>query len=1127
MRFRVLRMLVAVTLVMAPVATPQNSGPPLLLRRPAVSRTLVAFTYGGDLWTVLRTGGVARRLTAGVGMATDPAFSPDGSLIAFTGTYDGNADVYVVPAEGGVPRRLTYHPGPDEVVGWTPDGERVLFRSARSSYSRFSRLYTVARDGGPASEVALPRGYAGAFSADGKRLAYMPSDPANEIWKRYRGGQASEIWLATLTDAAIERIPREGSNDASPMWLGNSIYFLSDRNGPTTLYKYDLQSKQVTQVVHGHGSDIKSASAGGDVIVYEQLGSLFLFDPVGGRSTAIPITMAGDLPRVRPHYVSVADRIAAANLSPTGARAVFEARGEILTVPADKGDVRNLTNTPAVMERDPAWSPDGRWVAFFSDVSGEYTLNIAPQSGIGASLRSIGLGDAPSFYYSPVWSPDSKKISYLDKRLQLWYADLASGRSVKVDADSYETPRRGLDAAWSPDSRWLAYPKMLPNHLRAVFLYSLETGQKTQVTDGLSDARYPVFDRGGEYLYFAASTNSGPTVGWIDMTSYDHPVTRSLYLVVLRNDKPSPLAPLSDEEKIDSALTAAAKADTGRKTAEGVVASDTSSAKKKSAATTPIRVDLANIDQRIVALPLGERRWSGLASGVSGTILLLETVDKLPDSAQDNAATRQALYKWDLASRKLVKLVDGIAGMSPNGDVSDRTQSSFRLSANGQRFLYKAQGQWTIAPTDGSAKPGDGALKVGEIQVAVDPRAEWQQMYHETWRIERDFFYDPHFHGLDLAAAEKKYAPYLAAVASHDDLRYLLSEALGDLTVGHLFIFGGGDDEGRHPPPTGLLGADYAVENGRYRVARIYTGENWNPALRAPLTQPGVNVSVGDYVLSVNGTDVRATEDIYKYFEATAGRSVVLKVGRDPSGAGAREVTVVPVASERPLRNFAWIEENRRTVDRLSKGKLGYVYLPNTADDGYTSFNRYYLAQTTKQGVVLDERFNGGGSVADYMIEVMHRQPLFGMTSREGADIMSPSGAIFGPKVMITNEYAGSGGDALPFMFHETKLGPLVGRRTWGGLVGIYGYPVLMDGMTVTAPRIALYTLRGQWEIENHGVAPDVVVDLEPGAWRAGHDSQLEKAVAIAMDSLGKQPPVAVKRPPYPNYHPSEGVANR
>lgn len=1093
---------------------------PLLLQRPTVSRTLVAFSYGGDIWTVARAGGSATRLTAGEGNATDPMFSPDGGLIAFTGDYDGNADVYVVAASGGVPRRLTYHPARDEVVGWTPDGASILFRSGRTSFSRYSRLFTVSKDGGPATEVDLPRSYAGSFSPDGKRLAYMPSDPANEIWKRYRGGEASEIWLTSLADGAIERVPRDGSNDASPMWVGGAVYFLSDRNGATTLFKYDAQSKQVTQVVENHGLDIKSASAGPDVIVYEQFGALHLFDPATQRSTPIAVTISADLPRVRPHFVSAGDRIADANLSPTGARAVFEARGEIITVPADKGDARNLTNTPAVMERAPAWSPDGRSVAYLSDASGEYTLHIVPQSG--GVARSIALGDAPSFYYSPQWSPDSKKISYLDKRLQLWYLDVASGKSVKIDADTYEAPWRALDPSWSPDSRWIAYSKILPNHFRAIFVYSLESAKAAQVTDGLSDAQYPVFDRGGEYLYFAASTNAGPSVGWIDMSSFDHPVTRSLYLVVLRNDRPSPLSPLSDEEKADTSGGAPVKHDSTKKSPP--VAGD--SAKHTGAAAVPVRIDLAHIDQRIIALPTGNRNWSGLAAGAPGTVFFLETVPRLPDSAQDNSSNRQSVYKWELATRKLVKVVEGVSGFGPDGNADgDRAPSTFRLSQNGQRMLYRAQGQWTIAATDGSAKPGDGVLKLGGIQLAVDPRAEWQQMYHEAWRIERDFFYDPHHHGLDLDAAERKYQPYLAGVASHNDLRYLLTEAMGELTVGHLFIAGGGDDEGRHPPPTGLLGADYAVDHGRYRITRIYTGESWNPALRAPLSAPGVNVVAGDYLLAVNGVDVRATEDIYEYFEGTAGKSVVIRVSTDPSGAGAREVTVQPIPNERGLRNFAWIEDNRRTVDRLSGGKLGYAYIPNTGGDGYEYFNRYFLAQTAKQGIIIDERFNSGGAIADYMIEVMQRQPLFKMMTRDGEDITSPTGAIYGPKVMLINEYAGSGGDALPFMFHETKIGPLVGRRTWGGLVGIYGYPPLMDGMGITAPRVAIYTMRSQWEIENHGVAPDVVQDLDPAAWRAGHDSQLEKAVGIALDSLAKHPPTVVKRPAFPNYHTGDGVA--
>jgi tricorn protease len=1082
----------------------QSSAAPLLLRSPTVSKTRVAFSYGGDIWTVPRVGGPAHRLTAGGGEATNPVFSPDGALIAFSATYDGNTDVYVVNADGGESTRLTYHPAPDIVVGWSPDGARVLFRSTRSSFSRFSRLYTVSKDGGPATEVALPRGYTGSFSPDGARLAYVPNDPANEIWKRYRGGETSEIWLATVSDASIERIPRENSNDNYPMWVGSTVYFLSDRNGPTTLFAYDTREKSVTQVVTNTGLDIKSASAGPDVLVYEQFGALYLFDPSSKTSTRIPVTVASDLSAVRPHYVPVAQSIATANLSPTGARAVFEARGEIVTVPAAKGDVRNITNTPGVMERDPVWSPDGRSIAYFSDASGEYTLHIAPQNGVGTP-KIIALGDAPSFYYAPRWSPDGKKISYTDKRLQLWVLDVASGKSIKVDADPYEAPWRAIDPAWSPDSRWIAYTRSLPNHLHAVFLYSIESGTSTRVTDAMVDARFPTFDRGGEYLYFAGSTNAGASAGWLDMSSYDRPLTRALYLVVLRNDRPSPLTPLSDDEKVDSAK----KVDTVKKT-------DTAS---------KVRIDLTGIDQRVLALPLGDHRWSGLVAGPAGTIFALETIDRPAASADENPGSRQTLQKWDVATRKLVKVTEGIMGMTQGGDVDEHTPTSFRLSQNGLKMLYKVDGQWSIVPSDGSGKPGEGVLNLSDAQVAVDPRAEWAEMYHEAWRIERDFFYDPHYHGLDLKSAEAKYAAYVPGLGNRDGLRYLLTEAFGELTVGHLFISSGGDVPAAHPPQTGLLGADYAVDRGRYRFERIYSGENWNPSLKAPLTQPGVNVAVGEYLLAVNGVDVRASDDIYKYFGGTAGKTVILRVGRDPAGAGARDVSVVPVPGEQGLRNLAWIEDNRRTVERLSGGKLAYVYLPNTSRGGYDSFNRYYFAQTNKAGVVLDERFNGGGSIADYMIEVMKRQPMFHEMTRDATDFVSPVGAIYGPKVMITNEYAGSGGDALPFMFHEAKVGPLVGKRTWGGLVGIYDYPLLMDGMSVTAPRVALYTQRGEFEIENHGVAPDVVVELDPAAWRAGHDTQLERAVTIALDSLGKAPPTVVARPSYPNYHRTGGAA--
>ncbi len=1104
--------LVLFLLLSTMVGAAAQASKPLLLQKPTVSRTEIAFVYAGDLWTVSRQGGDAKRLTTGVGIETNPIFSPDGTMIAFTGEYDGNFDVYVVAAEGGVPRRLTYHPGADVLQGWTPDGKALLFRSGRNSYSRFNRLFTMPLEGGLETELPLPMAEEGNYSPDGSRLAYVPIGRAFTIWKRYRGGQTTPIWIANLSDSSVEKVPRDNSNDFNPMWVGNQVYFLSDRNGSTTLFSYTPGAKKVTQVVSNDGLDIKSASAGPGAIVYEQFGSIHLFDLDANREKAVDIHVAGDLPSVRPRFEKVTSRINSAALSPTGARAVFEARGEILTVPAEKGDVRDLTNTPGVYERDPSWSPDGKWLAYFSDESGEYQLHLRPQSGMG-EVRKINLGSSPSFYYAPVWSPDSKKIAFADKRLNLWYVDLAGGAPVRIDANTFDTPQRSFEHVWSPDSRWVAYSKQLKNHLSAIFVYSLDTKTTNQITDGMSDARYAAFDKSGKYLFFTASTNAGPSSGWLDMSSFNHPVTRSIYVVVLRKDLPSPLAPESDEEKVapeppeppsDKKSGEEATANPAGQTPAPVTGTPgppngAAPAKPKAKDTVEAtKIDFDNISQRVLALPIPARNYAALGAGKAGTIFILES----PIVAAAGGAGL-TLHKFDLDKRKADKVLDGVAFVD--------------ISQNGEKMLYRQGETWFIVGTAQPPKPGEGAIRLDQMEVQVDPRAEWRQMYREVWRIERDFFYDPNHHGLDLKAAEAKYAPYLEQIASRADLNYLFSEMLGELTVGHLFV-GGGDNPEARRVRGGLLGADFKIENGRYRFARIYNGENWNPQLRAPLTQPGVNVSAGEYLLAVNGREVRSTDNVYSFFEGTAGKSVLLKVGADPSGAGAREVIVVPVETEIGLRNLAWIEDNRRKVDQLSNGRLAYVYLPDTGGGGYTNFNRYYFAQINKEGAVIDERFNSGGTAADYIIDYMRRPLMNYWATREGESFTTPVGSIFGPKVMIVNEYAGSGGDAMPWYFRKANVGQLVGKRTWGGLVGIYDAPQLIDGGFVTSPRVAFFNPNGEWEVENHGVAPDIEVEFEPQAWRAGHDPQLERAVAVALDALQKNPLPQPHMPAYPNY---------
>ncbi|MGH9673628.1 MAG: S41 family peptidase, partial [Bryobacteraceae bacterium] len=881
-----------------------------------------------------------------------------------------------------------------------------------------------------------------------------------------------------------------------PLWIGEKVYFLSDRNGSVTLFSYDTRSRRVKQEFENKGLDLKSASAGPDAIVLEQFGSLHVFDVKSGKAKPISVRLSGDLPEMREKLANVSTRLRNAHISPTGARALFMARGEILTVPAEKGDARNLTNSPAVMDRDPAWSPDGRTIAWFSDESGEYELHLKSHDGTGET-RKIKLGDKAGFYFSPRWSPDSTKIAYVNNHQTIWYIDLQDSKPVRIDKDPYWTFGDGYGPAWSPDSKWLAYARRLRNYMGAVFLYSLANSTATQLTDGMSDARHPVFDKEGKYLYFTASTDSGPSLQ-PDIHSFSRQATRSIYLAVLSKDQASPFAPESDEEKgVDPPKPDAPKPDAPKPPGP-------------KPQTVEVKIDLDNIGQRILGMPLPPRRYVGLQVAKAGVLLAPE--------APATGGTGVVIHRHDLKSRRTDVLISGVGG--------------FEMSFNGEKMLYQQAGRWFITtprpiptgsapPTPPPAPPAGAqtALRTDVLEVRVNPLAEWRQMYREAWRVQRDFFYDPGYHGLDLAATEKRYEPFVASIAARADLNYLFSEMLGELTVGHLGA-GGGDFPDVKRVPTGLLGADYSVENGRYRFARIYNGENWNTDLRAPLTQPGVNVAAGDYLLAVNGRDLRGTDNVHSFFEGTSGKSVILRVGPDPGGAGARDVTVIPVPNESRLRHLAWIEENRRKVSRLTGGRVAYVYMPDTATGGYTNFNRYFYAQVDKEAAIIDERFNGGGLLATDIVEILNRKRMSHVTTRDGHDEVQPQGAIFGPKVMLINEFAGSGGDAMPWYFKRAGTGKLIGKTTWGGLVGRAVAPELMDGGGVSAPSSHVYNpMTGQWEVENIGIAPDIEVEHDPELVRQGKDPQLDKAIEVILEELKKNPAPQLKRPPYPNYH--------
>ena len=1053
-----------------------------LLRHPTVSRDSVAFEYAGDLWIVARSGGTARRLTSTPSFEVDPYFSPDGSQIAFSATVAGNTDVYVVPTAGGDPKRLTYHPGIDRVRGWKPDGKSIIFASNRTGVPQqsYMQLWTINVDGGLPEMLPLPRAFFGAYSPDGARLAYeefatpfVPEWFETSMWRHYRGGRTHPISIVNLSDYSVQKLPWTNSNDTFPMWLGNTVYFLSDRNHTVNLFAYRTDTKQLAQVTHHEDFDVMTASAGSDAVVYEQAGYIYLVDAKSGKPQKLNIEVTGDLPWARPQFKKVANMIRNATLSPTGTRAAFEARGEIFTVPSEKGDFRNLTQSSGAHDRGPTWSPDGTHVAWLSDASGEYQLMIGEPTGVTAP-RAVAL-PASAFYDSATWSPDGTQILLEDNHNNLWAIEVTGGAATKIDTDNYPDPIRQFRAAWSPDSKWIAYSKNLANHLRAIFVYSWAEKKAYQVTDGLADSISPTFDASGKYLYFMASTNFGPSTSWLEMSSLDRPVRRAIYLVVLNANEPSPLLPeTGDEPKPPS--PDAPKPDPNAKPV--------------------VRIDLNAISQRVLAVNIPAGDYNNLNAGAAGTFYYTEP---FPGGAPGTLR----LQRYQLRERTAAPFLEG-------------SIRSYSISADKKKLLYQAgdgANRWGVVATERPAKVGDGPLNVAQLETRVDPRAEWSQIYRETWRLQRDFFYDAKMHGADWQAVYEKYKPLLASVGHRADLGYVIAMMGGELTVGHSYLIGAGDVPSEDPVAVGLLGADFSIENGRYRIKRIYTGENWNPDLRAPLSAPGIQVAEGDYVLEVNGRPLAPPTNVYSLFEGTANRQTLIRVNKTPSSEGSRLITVVPVASEDTLRTRAWIENNRRLVDKLSNGKLAYVWLPNTANPGYTYFTRYFYAQQDKDGAVIDERYNHGGMVADYIVNELDRKLMGYFALRDGTPSTSPIAGIYGPKVMLINESAGSGGDALPYMFRLRKIGPLIGTRTWGGLVGTLGLPATIDGGGITAPSLAFYNLKGEWDVENIGVAPDIEVEYTAADVIKGRDPQLERAVQEALRLLELNPVRRVPRP--------------
>jgi len=1070
-----------------------------LVADPATSGRLVAFAYANDLWVAAADGSGVRRLTSHPGVESGPRFSPDGSLVAFTGRYEGNTDVYVLPAAGGVPKRLTYHPGSDVALGFTPDGKAVLFSSGREVYTgRYTQLFTVPVAGGFPEKLRIPNASKAQISPDGQTTAYVPLSEAFNQWKRYRGGTTARILLFDNATYAVEPVPQPPGrcNDTDPMWVGGRLFFRSDRDGEFNLYAFDRATKAVSRVTSHADFPVVNASAGGGRIAYEQAGYVYLLDPATAASTRLKLGVAADIVELRPRWAKGTKWIRGGSLSPSGARVALEFRGEIVTLPREKGDDRNLTQSPGVHDRSPAWSPDGKWIAWFSDQGGEYGLVLAPQDGKG-DARRIALKGA-GFYGNPRWSPDSKTLSFSDNSRTIFVLDVATGTQTKVSSDPLYGPVPVLHHAWSPDSRFLAYTRNTPTYFNRLFLYSVADGKSYPVSDGLADATSPAFDASGKYLYFLVSTDAGPVNDWFSQANADMRTVQQVYLAVLAKGVPSPLAKESDEEKGEGEKKAPADAKAGKakNAADGAKAAPGQEEADKKDEREPVEVkfDPEGLSQRILAMPMKAGVYADLAPGPANQLFYRRAASTDPDADA-------AVYRYDLEKRKEDTLLEKADG--------------FALSADTKRALVRVKEDWHLVDVADKLDLAKFKLDVGRVQVKVDPPAEWAQMLDEAWRINRDFFYDPGYHGADWPAMRRKYAAFVPDLASRNDLSRVVQWMLSELSVGHSYQSPGDSGLEAETIPGGLLGAEYEVANGRYRLKKVYGGLNWTPDLRSPLTEPGVDVKAGEYLLAVEGKELRFPENLYERFERTAGRIVEITVGPTPDGKGSRTVKVVPLEDERALRNRDWVEGNLRRVTEASGGKVAYVYVPNTADAGHTYFKRYFFPQADRPAVIVDERHNGGGSVADYYIDILRRPVVSYWAMRYGADLKTPIAGIHGPKVMLIDETAGSGGDLLPWMFRKFSLGPLVGKRTWGGLVGILGFPVLMDGGRVTAPNLAIWTEDG-FIVENEGVPPDVEVEQTPADVIAGRDPQLEKAIEIVLAELAKSPPAVPKRPPYP-----------
>lgn len=1062
-----------------------------LLRFPATYGNQIVFSYAGDLYTVPATGGTARKITNDVGYEMFPRFSPDGKWLAFTGQYDGNTEVYTMPSEGGVPKRLTYtatlgrddvsdRMGPNNIVMTWRDDKSIIYRSRRIERNDFiGQLFVASVDGGIPEQLPLPRGGFCSFSPDNKQMAYNRVFREFRTWKRYRGGQADDIWIYDFAAKSITNITNSPGQDIIPMWSGNKIYFLSDRDQRMNLFVYDLKSKETKKLTNFTDFDCKFPSLGNNAIVFENGGYIYRMDLTTEQAAKVPISIQEDLDIGRNTWKDVSKDISNFEIAPDGNRALLGARGDVFTVPAKYGNTRNITQTPGVHERNSKWSPDGKWIAYISDASGEDEIYVRAQDGSGSATQLTKNGD--TYKYQIYWSPDSKKILWGDKKLRLQYVDVESKQITTVtQAVAWEI----TEYAWSPDSKWIAYSRPEAKQFPVVYLYSVEKKESHPVTDGWFNSGTPAFSSDGKYLFFVSSRTFNPTYG---QTEWNHIYLdmSSIYLVTLAKDTKSPFEPKSDEVKIKKE-----DKDGGKKDAEKSEKKDD----KKSESTVTVKVDIDGLQQRIAALPISPANYGGLQSA-DGKLFYVRNSSK---------EDKGKLFVFDFEKQKETELGEF------NG---------FEISADGKKMIVGAEGSYSIIDLPSGKIDAKDNLNLSDMKVWLDRRAEWNQIFSEAWRQMRDFLFTPNMHGVDWPKIKKNYEQLLPYVNHRADLTYIIGEMIAELNIGHAYV-GGGDYPRPERIPQGLLGAklERDASSEFYRIKEILKGQNWDAELRSPLTDIGVDVNEGDYIIAINGRPTNEMVDIYAALTNTAGKQVTLKVNSQPREQGSRETVVVPTGDERPLYYLNWVEKNIEKVTKATDGKVAYVHIPNMGVDGLNEFVKYYYPQTRKDAIIVDVRGNGGGNVSPQIIERLRRELSMIEVARNTSITPDPDGMIVGPKVMLIDEFSASDGDIVGYRFRKAKLGPLIGKRTWGGVVGIRGSLPLLDGGYLNRPEFSRYDVEGkEWIMEGKGVEPDIFVDNDPAREFSGIDDQLNKAIEVIKEELKKNPVKLSDPPPYPD----------